>query len=373
MALVNPRLVMLGAAPETRGSIASVVDTYRAHGLFKRWPIDYIATHGDGGAVRNAALAVSALRRFAALLVRHRRMVVHLHTMPHRGFWRDALFMAAAMAARCPLILQLHGAGFERFHHGADGVARAAIRFLLEHAACVVVPCESLRTWVGSVTCSAQVVCMPNPVASAEAPQEGRRQNLVLFLCKLEPAKGLFDLLEAVSAVRPAVPDVRLVCAGEGNRVAVARYAERLGIADAVKFTGWVGPSGKRALLESAAVFALPSYDEALPMSLLEAMNAGVPVVVSPVGGVPEVVVDGVSGFLVAPGDVATLQRLLRKLLLDRKLGARIGAAARESVRLRSAPERALRKLGELYAALGLHAFGDARPPLRPAKMKEAA
>src|SRR5205814_3990716 len=127
--------------------------------------------------------------------------------------------------------------------------------------------------------------------------------NLILFLGKLAPSKGIFDLLEAVAALRPDAADVRLVCAGDGDRIAVARYAERLGIADAVKFTGWVGPSGKRALLENAAVFALPSYDETLPMSVLEAMSAGVPVVASPVGGISEVVVDGVSGFLVAPGD----------------------------------------------------------------------
>src|SRR5437762_12325946 len=108
---------------------------------------------------------------------------------------------------------------------------------------------------------------------------------------------------DAVAGLRAAVPDVRLVCAGGGDRIGVARYAERLGIADAVKFTGWVGPSGKRALLEHAAVFALPSSDEALPVSLIEAMSAGVPVVASPVGGIPEVVADNASGFLVAPGD----------------------------------------------------------------------
>jgi glycosyltransferase involved in cell wall biosynthesis len=155
------------------------------------------------------------------------------------------------------------------------------------------------------------------------------------------------------------VPDVRLVCAGRGERVAVARYAERLGVADAVRFTGQVGPSGKRALLEAAAVFALPSHDEAMPVSLLEAMSAGVPCIASPVGGIPEALVDGVSGYLVAPGDAATLERLLRRLLLDRALAARIGAAGRESARLRFAPERALPRLEELYARLGLSAFGE--------------
>src|SRR4030095_13478701 len=103
--------------------------------------------------------------------------------------------------------------------------------------------------------------------------------------------------LEAVSALRPSVPDVRLLCAGEGDRAAVARYAERLGIADAVKCTGWIGPSGKRALLESSAVFALPSYDEALPMSLLEAMAAGIAPVASAVGGIPEAITDRVPGL----------------------------------------------------------------------------
>jgi len=344
---------MLGAAPETRGSIAAVVDSCRAHGLFRRWPIEYIATHGDGSRLERAKLALLAARRFAQSLLRDRRAVVHVHTAARGNFWRDAPFMAAALAARCPLVLQIHGAGFERFHDGCDSASRALIRFFLEHAACVIVASESRRSWIRSVAREANAVCLPNPVDIAATSAE-KRPNLILFLGKLEPAKGIFDLLQAVAAVRAAVPDVRLVCAGDGERIAVARLAERLGIADAVKFTGWVGPSGKRALLESAAVFALPSYDEALPLSLLEAMSAAVPAVVSPVGGIPEVVVDGVSGLLVAPGDVATLERLLRRLLIDRDLAATLGAAGRESARLRFAPERAVPRIEEIYASAGV-------------------
>jgi len=121
-----------------------------------------------------------------------------------------------------------------------------------------------------------------------------------------------------------------------------------------VKFTGWVGPSGKRALLETAAAFALPSYDEGLPNGLCEAMAAGVPAVVSPVGGIPEVVTDGVTGLLVAPGDKVTLERQLRRVLTDRALAERLGAAARETARARFAPERTIGRLEEIYGALGL-------------------
>lgn len=345
--LTYPRLAMLGAAPETRGSIAAVIDAYRAHGLFKRWPVEYLCSHRAGGPARNAALVLGALKDLGMLIARHHRLVVHLHTGA-RGFLRDTVFMSAALAARCPLLLQLHGAGFERTLHPA------LARYFLERAACVIVPCESQRGWVRSVARNAHALVVPPPVAATAPAQDGERPNLVLFLGRLDASKGIYDLLEAVAGLRAAVPDVRLVCAGDGERVAVARYAERLGIAEAVRFTGWVGPSGKRALLEAAAVFALPSYEEAMPISLLEAMAAGVPVVASPQGGIPEAVVDGVSGFLAGAGNVATLERLLRRLLTERDLSARIGAAARESARLRFAPERVIPRLEEIYAAAGL-------------------
>jgi len=363
---------MLGAAPETRGSIAAVVEAYRAHGLFRHWPIEYIVTHGDGSRSERLLVALRALRRFGELLARERRVAVHLHTAAHGNFWRDLPYMLAAIAARRPLLVQLHGAGFERFYDACDTAGRAVIRFALDRAAAVIVATDSRRSWVRSICRNANAVAVPNPVAPIEAAPASAQRNTILFLGKLQQSKGIFDLLQAVAALRAGIPGVRLVCAGDGERIAVARHAERLGIADAVKFTGWVGPSGKRALLESAAAFALPSYDEALPMSLLEAMSAGVPVIASPVGGIQEVVVDGVTGFLVAPGDTRTLERLLRKVLEDRSLAERIGAAGRQSTRLRYAPERAIPRLEALYASAGVAASSAPTPRAQP-ELKKAA
>src|SRR5262245_33268991 len=359
MAAVNPRLAMLGPVPGTRGSVAELIEAYREQGLFRRWPIDYLP------------LTLASLRGFVGLILRSRARVVHLHASPEVGLWRDAVFMALARLARCPVILHLHGSALQRLYDDAGRSLRSLIRFFLEQTSCIVVPSESQRAWALGVTRRIQLAVLPYPVAAQEplqkAPQvekQGARQaGLVLFLGRLEPEKGVFDLLEALSALHPAVPGLRVVCAGEGDGTALRRHAERLGLAGAVKFTGWVGPSGKRALLESAAVFALPSYDEAMPVSLLEAMAAGVPAVASAVGSIPEVITDGVTGFLAAPGDTATLERQLRRLLLDEPLAARIGAAARESARLRCAPERALRRLEEVYAAVGLSAVSAKHSP----------
>jgi glycosyltransferase involved in cell wall biosynthesis len=93
-------------------------------------------------------------------------------------------------------------------------------------------------------------------------------------------------------------------------------------------------------------------------------MAAGVPVVATSVGGIPEVVVDGLTGCLVAPGDRASLTRALRRLLTERELGERLGAAGRETARLRYAPERALPQLERVYTALGLQASEEIKPPV---------
>jgi glycosyltransferase involved in cell wall biosynthesis len=362
------KLLVLGAAPETRGSAAAVVEACRADGLFKRWPAQYLATCSSLGPAGDAALAGRALRRFGAELARDPRAVVHVHVALRRGFWRQCAFAGLALGLRHRVVLQLHGGGYEAFYDGCGTPARAALRSLVERAACVVVPCDALRAWVRRVSRDANVACVPTPVAIPQpGPELAARPPVVLSLGRLEAEKGVLDLLEAMAQVRAALPDARLVLAGDGERRAVVRAAERLGIRDAVKFVGWVGPSGKRALLETAAVFALPSYSAGLPVSLLEAMAAGVPVVASPVGGIPEVVVDGVSGVLVPPGDTAALARHLRKLLADRALGARIGAAGRESVRLRHAAERAVPQLEAIYAAIGLGTQGNAAMEMRRA------
>src|SRR5262245_27612077 len=159
------RLLMLGAVPETRGSIAAVVEAYRAHGLFRRWPIEYIATHGDGTRSERLRFAWDGMVQFVERLARERSFAVHLHTAARGNFWRDLPYMLATIAAGRPLFLQIHGAGFERFYDGCDGAARATVRFVLERAAAVLVATDSRRSWVRSICRKANAVSVPNPVA----------------------------------------------------------------------------------------------------------------------------------------------------------------------------------------------------------------
>src|SRR5260221_220286 len=215
------RLLMLGPAPETGGRIPGGVEGYRARGLFRRWPIEYIASQGEGSRSERFLTAVRALRRFGELLARERRVAVHLHTAARANFWRDLPYMLASIAAGRPLLLQLHGAGFERFYDRCDTAARAVIRFVLERAASVIVATDSRRSWVRSICRNANAVVVPNPVMPIDvAPAPGKR-NMILFLGKLQPSKGIFDLLQAVAAPQSGPPALLAGARGAAARGAV--------------------------------------------------------------------------------------------------------------------------------------------------------
>jgi glycosyltransferase involved in cell wall biosynthesis len=351
----HKRLIMLGTAFDTRSGIPAVVNAYRTQGLFERWPIDYVPTHCDGGAVRKLVKAARALLTVVFLLIRHRRVVMHVHCASRASFWRKSVFMALGMLANCPFILHLHGAEFARFYEAECGkLKRRMIRYFFDRAACVIVLSARWQAWIRGITQNPRLACIANPAPRVDERAALCRDPVVLFLGRLGQRKGIYDLLGAVSALRASIPGIRLVCAGDGDLESALQYAKRLGIADAVSMPGWLGPAEKRSLMSRAAVFVLPSYAEGLPMSLLEAMAAGLPVVATGVGGIPDVVTDGVNGFLVRPGDIATLERLLHRLLHDPQLRMRIGTAGRETVRLHFSTERVFAQLDEIYAGLGL-------------------
>src|SRR5438477_1371596 len=129
-------IVMLGTHPATHGGVASVVSAYRDAGLFDRWPVRYIATHRDGNVLVKLITAVRALGAMVVLLLRHESAILHVHGASRVSFWRKAVFMALALAARWPIVFHLHGGGFARFYEKRCGpLGRAIVRFFLERTA----------------------------------------------------------------------------------------------------------------------------------------------------------------------------------------------------------------------------------------------
>jgi glycosyltransferase involved in cell wall biosynthesis len=166
------------------------------------------------------------------------------------------------------------------------------------------------------------------------------------------PIKGHEFLLRAVPAVLAAYPDVTFVLAGDGDsRAAMMALADRLGVAGAVTFPGEIPDALE--LMRASDLVVLPSISEGLPISLVEAMALGRPVVTTAVGGIPEVVEDGLSARVVPPRDPDALAVAMLELLGDEALAQRLGAHARAVAAERFSANRMVQRTQALY--LGLH------------------
>jgi glycosyltransferase involved in cell wall biosynthesis len=194
---------------------------------------------------------------------------------------------------------------------------------------------------------------LPVPSGALEV-EEGEPRGYLLFVGRLRIRKGVEVLLAALPALRQRFPGVRLLLAGDGeHRVALEAKAAALGLGTAVAFLGRAGAARVRGLLNGALALVVPSTYEGMPLVVLEAMAAGVPVIASRVSGIPEVVVDGETGWLVPPEDPAALAAALAAVLADPAEAARRGEAGRRRAAERFRPavaaeiwEREIRESG---------------------------
>jgi glycosyltransferase involved in cell wall biosynthesis len=145
--------------------------------------------------------------------------------------------------------------------------------------------------------------------------------------------------------------NVKLTIGGNGEINRLKQAIKFQQIESMVNFVGWVSGEQKQRLLAESDVYLLPSYSEGLPMSILEAMNAGLPVLSTPVGGIPEIVIDGLNGYLVKPGDEEALYDRLMRFVNQPDLVATMGAASGRIV-AQYQPEVIFAQLQALYESL---------------------
>jgi glycosyltransferase involved in cell wall biosynthesis len=253
-----------------------------------------------------------------------------------------------------PVIAHVHSGRFLEFYRGRSAPLRRFIRFVLERSARVIALSPIWSDKLRLIAPQARLICVPNPALAATGRPRRLPGRNVLFLGKLAKEKGIFDLLEALALIRRRLPDTRLVMAGEGDSEAARMRTAALGLGDAVTLPGWVSGDAKDQLLRDASVFALPSYSECMPMSVLEAMATGIPCVASNVGGLPDIVTDGVEAHLTHPGDVAGLAHALERLLIDGEDYARMSSAALRRFDTQFAADVVMPRLEHLYAEFGV-------------------
>lgn len=305
---------------------------------------------------RRPGLDLRVMRRLAAILREQEVDILHTH---HTG----ALVYGVPAALVAGVRAVVHT---EHSHDALDNNPRlrAAERVLTKFTTATTCVTQEVKQYLSERVRipPRRLIVLPNGVDTevfAPGPADPTLiRELRLSRCKVVGTVGRLDalkdqatLIRAFALVRSSVPDARLIIVGDGPlRAELADLAEALGVRDAVRFTGT--RCDVPALLRAFDVFALSSTHEGLPLALLEAMSTGVAAVATAVGGVPNVVEHGVSGFLCTPKDADALAGYVVRLLGDADLRRTIGQDARARVEAAFSVRRMIEEYRGVYEAV---------------------
>jgi colanic acid/amylovoran biosynthesis glycosyltransferase len=269
----------------------------------------------------------------------------------HFGQGGATVGMLAAHFNDIPWSLTLHGVSETDYPAGlllGEKIARAdfvacASWFMRAQGMRVAQPAHWGKLHV--VRCGVDLAALPQPQSGGDEP--------VRFICvaRLSPEKWHRGLLEAFAVVRKKTPGARLIIVGDGPlRPELEELVAALGVQEAVIFHGALDEAATLVAVAGADVLVLPSLLEGLPVSLMEAMALGKPVISSNVAGIPELVRDGRNGLLFPPSESGALAQHMITLATDRPLRERLGAAGKITVAEEFAIDTAVKPLFALLA-----------------------
>ena len=334
--LVAPLPPQVGGVPSVAGwlldNASGIGCTYVTFDLWR-------PPGGDSG----GRVTAEAVRIQAGNLVRFLRWipcsphVVHYCVSANRtGLARDLLFLALLRGTGRSAIAHVHG-GSDLEQALSSPLYLRALRLLPRLCEAVVAIAPSVTRLLGSLGISATTIM--NPVRIEESsPRPLRRPGplRLLFVGAYGDAKGTSDLVVALAQARARGVHASLRVVGKPQylheHAPLSRRITALGVDDAIDFVGILTPDSLRREYRDADLLCLPSRREGLPMVVLEAMACGLPVLASEVGAVPDVVVDGITGVLVQPGDIAALERAIAWFAANPEHRERMGIASKRRV-----------------------------------------
>lgn len=303
-----------------KGGIAQVVYTYSRYIFF---PFKYVANSGDGHLIFKLGKLLNALLVFFfKLLFDHEIKIVHIHTASNISFKRSALFVRMAKWFHKKVILHVHGGAFRDYYRREAHYVTS----VLNRCDCVIALSETWKKFFEGI-CDVPVVVLNNIIEppQKEACKKDGKVHL-LFLGLLVKEKGIYDLLDMIGEYADFFRGrIVLHIGGNGDADLLKNAIEQKRLGDFVRYEGWVSGHKKTRLFSLCDIYVLPSYIEGMPISILEAMSYGCAVLATNVGGIPEIIQDGVNGFLFEAGNQEEMYGKLKKLVVDDNMRMAMG------------------------------------------------
>jgi glycosyltransferase involved in cell wall biosynthesis len=294
--------------------------------------VRFVVTRGPGRLVFWPFYLFRSLVTLLLLRVRNQVDVVHINISQRGSAIRKVTLAYAARVLGVPYILHLHGSEFRQYWESTSPSFSIRLQRAFSNSAMTLVLGSAWSTYIRRKIPQGRIEILPN---ATWAPLHGRDHTphgeapRILFLGRIGARKGVPELIKALGLLDRSLA-WRATIAGDGDVEGARAQVVAEDIGDRTSVTGWAGPDEVNRLLAGSDILVLPSHDENLPLSVIEGMGFGLAVVTTPVGAVPDIIIDGETGLLTPPGDPTSLAMALTRVVSDASLRARLGAAARD-------------------------------------------
>jgi len=323
---------MIGPFPiyNIKGGISSVISDYLSSDIKNEFYIIYISTSiGKNIFIKITALFISIFKLLYNLTFKEID-IIHIHSGSWRSFYRKIIYIFISKLYRKKIILHIHGGEFNLFYN-RNSTNKYLITTTLNNVDMIITTSSRSSIDIKKKTKNKNIKILFNPIntikfsCQSKNINKSKATNNVIYLGKLSSKKGIFDLLKAIPLVINKRFSAKFIVCGDGSLEECRRICEEKGISHSVEICGWVSGQEKIKLICNADIFVLPSYHECLPITIIEAMAAGLPIVSTSVGGIPDIIKDELNGYLVQPGDIESLANKIVILLENRELRNKMG------------------------------------------------
>lgn len=347
------RVLMCGSTLDTKGGMVSVTKNYLKYANWDDFEIKFIPTHFDANKLFVLAYFALQFLKIWWTVKAGKYEIAHLHTAERGSFWRKSFLLKFFHKHGIKVVLHHHAAEFEDFYAKCSEWQKKKVCKTLAEADVNIVLSERLVSMIKNKEPKAKVEVLYNAVSTYERNPYLLDAKNVLFLGRLGVRKGSFDLIEAIKRLDDKIPkDVRFYLCGDVGEKEVEAMVKELGIEHRIAHIGWIDGEQKKEIISKSMINCLPSYNEGLPMTILETMAAGVPNISTNIASIPEVIKDGENGYLITPGDIDTLTDKLYDLIQNGSLRKNFSERSYQIISENFSLDNNIGKLKNIYEKL---------------------
>lgn len=341
------KVLVVGTSHKTRGGITSVIKAHQTGPQWQNFHCRWIETHIDRSPILKAGYFLRGLFQYLVLLPGADAVHIHMAAVE-----RKMPFVFLARLFRKKMVIHLHFPDPQTTVFDKKKAPR--YKWCLHQADKVIV---LSKTWKKLLEeewrcTNLEVVYNPCPIVQPKPEYNADRTNpYILYAGNLSVRKGYADLIKAFANVKDDLPEWGLVFAGNGEIDQARVMCSQYGISDRVKLLGWVSGDDKDKAFRNASAYCLPSYAEGFPMGVLDAWAYNLPVVTTPVGGLPDIVSNGENALIFEPGDIDGLEENLKQLG-NRTLREKLSVESKSLSETIFNVDNINRCVGDIYAEL---------------------